>query len=106
MFIVSGVKENATGNFSSFGLSWTHNIYIESCKTSALGRDFFEYSFVAKTVVTMEKSIQTYYWVATISRVLKIIGLFCKRALSKRLHSAKETYNFKASTNRRLPILI
>jgi len=35
------------------------------------------------------------YGVATISRLLKIAGLFCKRALSKRRYSAKETYNFK-----------
>ena len=33
--------------------------------------------------------------VASISRPLKIIGLFCKRALQKRLYSAQETYNFK-----------
>jgi len=39
------------------------------------------------------------YGVATMSRRLKIIGLFCKRALSKRLYSAKETYNFKEPTN-------
>jgi len=38
--------------------------------------------------------------VATISGLLKIIGLFCKRALQKRLYSAKETYNFKEPTNR------
>ena len=31
--------------------------------------------------------------VATISRIDEIIGLFCKRALSKRLYSAKETCN-------------
>jgi len=31
------------------------------------------------------------YEVATISRLPKNIGLFCKRALWKRLHSAKET---------------
>ena len=31
------------------------------------------------------------YEVATISRLLKMIGLFCKRALLKRLYSAKET---------------
>ena len=37
---------------------------------------------------------------ATISRFLKIIGLFCKTALLKRLHSAKETYNVKEPTNR------
>ena len=38
--------------------------------------------------------------VATVSRPLKIIGLFCKRALDKRLYSAKETYNFKEPTSR------
>ena len=43
--------------------------------------------------------------VATISSFLKIIGLFCKRALQKRLYSAKETYNFKEPTNRRNPII-
>ena len=46
------------------------------------------------------------YGVATISRLLKIIGLLCKRALSKRLYSAKETYNFKEPTNRSHPIVI
>jgi len=40
------------------------------------------------------------YGVASISRLLKIIGLSCKRALQKRLYSAKETYNFKEPTNR------
>jgi len=40
------------------------------------------------------------YGVATISSLLKIIGLFCKRALEKRRYSAKETYNFKEPTNR------
>jgi len=44
------------------------------------------------------------YGVATISRLLKIIGLFCKRALQKRQYSAKETYNFKEPTNRSHPI--
>jgi len=42
----------------------------------------------------------TPYGVATISRLLKIIGHFCKRALQKRRYSAKETYNFKEPTNR------
>jgi len=44
------------------------------------------------------------YGVATISGLLEIIGLFCKRALYKRLYSAKETYNFKAPTNGRRAI--
>jgi len=52
---------------------------------------------------------QTYvtyrYGVATISRLLKMIGLFCKRALEKRRYSAKETYNLKEPTNRSHPII-
>jgi len=44
------------------------------------------------------------YGVATISRLLKNIRLFCKRALIKRRNSAKETYNFKEPTNRSHPI--
>ena len=31
----------------------------------------------------------------SISRLLKITGLFCKRTLYKRLYSAKETYTFR-----------
>jgi len=42
--------------------------------------------------------------VATISRLLKIIGLFCKRALYKWLYSAKEACNFKEPTIRSWPI--
>ena len=45
------------------------------------------------------------YGVATTRRLLKITGLFCKRALQKRLYSAKETYNFKEPTNHSHPIL-
>jgi len=44
------------------------------------------------------------YGVATISRLLKIIGLFCQRALQNRRYSAKETYNFDEPTNRSHPI--
>jgi len=40
------------------------------------------------------------YGVALIIRLLKITGFFCKRALSKRLYSAKETYDFKEPTYR------
>ena len=46
----------------------------------------------------------TMYGVDTISRLLKIIGLFCERALWKRLYSAKETWTFKEPTNRSHPI--
>ena len=46
------------------------------------------------------------YGVATASRLLKIIVLFCKRALWNRPYSAKETYNLKEPTNRSHPIWI
>ena len=45
------------------------------------------------------------YGVATISRHLKTLGLFCKRALLKRQSSAKETYNCKEPANRSHPII-
>jgi len=48
--------------------------------------------------------LYAHYGVAWISRLLKIIGLFCKRVLSKRPYSAKETYNSKEPTNRSHPI--
>ena len=41
---------------------------------------------------------------ASTSRLLKIIGLICKRALEKRLYSAKETYDFKEPANGSHPI--
>ena len=44
------------------------------------------------------------FGVVTNSRLPKNIGLFCKRALEKRLYSAKETYIFKEPTNRSPPI--
>jgi len=44
------------------------------------------------------------YGVATISRLLKIIGLFCKRALHKRPIFSKEICDFKEPTNRSHPI--
>jgi len=44
------------------------------------------------------------YGVASISRLLKIVGLFCKRALSKRRYSQKETYNLQEPTTCSHPI--
>jgi len=45
-----------------------------------------------------------WYGVASISRLLKMLGLFCKRAQLKRRYSAKETYNCKEPTKHSLPI--
>jgi len=45
------------------------------------------------------------YGVASISRILQTIGLFCKKALQKRRYSAKETYIiFKEPPNRSHPM--
>ena len=46
------------------------------------------------------------YGVATISRMLKNIGLFCKRDLQKRPIFCKETYIFKHPTHRSHPIVM
>ena len=40
------------------------------------------------------------YGVASVSRIDKFIGLFCKRALQRRRYSAEETYNLIDPTNR------
>jgi len=45
-----------------------------------------------------------WYGVATISKMLKNIGLFCKRALQKRPVFCKETCIFKHPTHRSHPI--
>ena len=44
------------------------------------------------------------YGLASVSRIDKIIGLFCKRALRNRRYSAKETCNLIDPTNRSHPI--
>jgi len=65
----------------------------------SLSRTYFEATEYESPVdfLKSQQATQLYYGVATISRLLKIIGLFCTRALEKRLYSAKETYNFKES---------
>jgi len=47
-----------------------------------------------------------YYGVASVSRIDKFIGLFCKRALQRRRYSAEETYNLIDPTNRSNRILV
>ena len=81
--------------------------------------DFRNTFFLLNSELTLRKSFATVsfthprrsnlyssYGVATISKLLKIIRLFCKRALYKIDYSAKETYNFKEPTNHSHPILI
>jgi len=44
------------------------------------------------------------YGVAMMSRLLKNLGLICKRAQWKKLYSAKETYDFRKPTNCKVSI--
>jgi len=46
------------------------------------------------------------YGLATISRLFKITGLFCQKALLKRRYSAKKTRNFMEPNNRSHPIQV
>jgi len=50
------------------------------------------------------ETTQDTYGVALLSRIDKIRGLFCKKALQKRQYSAKKTYNFIDATDHRHPI--
>ena len=51
-------------------------------------------------MTTYRYTTQDGYGVATMSRLLKTVGLFCKRALEKSRYSTKEIYIFKEPTNR------
>jgi len=61
-------------------------------KPCVLGNSLYVFHRMFKT------SLYIKYEVASISSLLKSIGLFCKRALEKRLYSAKQTYHFKETT--------
>ena len=54
--------------------------------------------------ICVHSSLYTWYGEGTVSRIDKITCIFCKRVLQKRLHSAKETYNFIDPTDRSHPI--
>ena len=63
------------------------------------------YSYVTHVLCShVTHASHTGYGVATISRLLKNIGLFCKRDLQKRPIFCKETYIFKHPTHRSHPI--
>jgi len=53
-----------------------------------------------------ELTFENAYGVATISRLLKITGFFCRISSFSKGSFAKETYNFKEPTNRSHPILL
>jgi len=58
----------------------------------------------AKETYNLKEPTNRSYGVASISKINRIVGLFCKRALCQRLYCAKETCYFIDPTNRSHPI--
>ena len=54
----------------------------------------YKYMYIYKAYCTLNTSSSLR---CTLSRLLKIIGLFCKRALQKRRHSAEETSSLRCT---------
>jgi len=85
---------------------------MECCTPAALQQQMVQHKNIySSNEYCSTQTRATRYGVATISRLLKMIGLFCrtsslfkvsfcKRAQEKRLYSAKETCNFVEPTNR------
>jgi len=66
--------------------------HMETCSTTV--HDIYPFTTI----------IRLCYGVATIRRLLKIIGLFCRISSLLLGSFAKETYNFKQTTNRSHPV--
>ena len=77
------------------------HIIIDFCVPIAVYTTTWVYPFPCRNIFVCGAD---WYGVATISRLLKMIGLFCKRAIQNRRYSVKETCNFKESTNCSHPI--
>jgi len=91
------------------GLRWMHSSILLRYSIKIIWSNwlFVLFLFIRSFInlgFTEWNSKQTQYEVATISKLLKIAGLFAERALWKRIYSAKETCNFKEPTNRSHPI--
>jgi len=81
----------------NLGTLWfMHNICICIMYTKYL---YTHYVYIVYTYTYLHGLQGPWYEVTMISRLPENIGLFCKRALQKRLDSAKETNIFKDPTN-------
>jgi len=87
--------------------TWIHthfHTYSYHSHTRALTCAKIQYTTYMQTSRPTDRRACITYGVATISRMLKNIGLFCKRALQKRPVFCKETCIFKHPTHRSHPI--
>ena len=71
----------------------TFVIHIYTCVVEHI---CYSYTYINVVDAYMFSFTVIAYGVAMTSRLLKIIGLFCKRALYKRPYSAKETYHLRS----------
>jgi len=82
----------AVGCFGSLWAPLPPKIHVKRgfnlCKRD-LTSCLWTYDCICEWIHTHMIAYANDYEVVTISRLLKIVGLFCKRALSKRLYSAK-----------------
>ena len=85
--IISG--SFAGNNVQPKGILWVFAILYQYITR----RNSSSYHHITK--LRFRDAMTCWHGVATISRLLKMIGLFCKRNLEKRLYSAKETCNFR-----------
>ena len=80
-----------------------HYQVLDVCSLRVYMCSYCIYMFSLYICVLGNRAV-AHYGVATISRMLKNIGLFCKRALQKRPVFCKETCIFKHPTHRSHPI--
>jgi len=92
-------------NTSGVGVYGNHRYNGYACVACRMPYDISQHSIFISQLFTMYAYTSRVWGGYTTSRRLKIIGLFCKRALWRRRYSAKETYNFKEPTNRSHPIV-
>ena len=80
----------------------------DECVSAPLNSGNAQLNFVSAplksfSTSTIQLTFEKIYGVVTISRLLKIIGLFCKRDLQKRPYSAQETCYYMEPANRSHP---
>ena len=84
----------------SISLALSLSLSLSLALSHSLALSFCLVAFLCHEV----KLCLLWYGVATSSILLKVIGLFYKRGLKKRLYSAKDTYNFMEPTTRSHPM--
>ena len=111
---ISCMNESCHVYLSDFTHEWIMSIY-EWIMSHVFGRFNISISYMNESCHVYLSDF-THEWIMShinktsnvymgygISTLLKIIGLFCKRAQYKRLYSAKETSNLKEPTNHSHP---